>query len=232
MKLVGRQGTISGVTSLTVPRSTLVRVSALLLLCVSLVVAFAIPRGANAVPAPQQTQITIDPILAIGLKAAGVQTLPYGAAKASNASTFYVPVTSSKVTDAFVGNVKHQGGIKFKIGKLTIALKNFQIVTHAGTPTMGTLSAQLVVQGIGEPFYLPVSPVTVDSSTVKNGLLQADYAIRVDANIAAVINKALKVRLFIPGQAWARASTRLTRTGAPTATPTPTPTPAPVNNAQ
>ena len=69
---------------------------------------------------------------------------------------------------------------------------------------------------------MPISPVTVDSSTVQNGLLTADYALRIDPNIASIINQALNVRILVPGQAWARASTRLTRSVASVPTPTPT----------
>ena len=69
---------------------------------------------AAAVPGPNQTVLTLDPVIVAALKTAKVKVVPVGAATIGSAG-LYFPVINSNVNDLFVGTSKHQGGFELRV---------------------------------------------------------------------------------------------------------------------
>ena len=183
-----------------------------LLLAAFVAVSFA-PAAASAAPAPNQTQLTLDPLLSIGLKTAGVKLTPIAPATIGSGG-LYFPVGRQNASSKFVGTVRHTGGFQLQVGKLRIGFRNPTIVTKAGSPATGTLSAEPIINGSVIALQFPISTVTVNSALISGGLLIGKTKLAIDPNITNVINKALGVQLIKPGQPWATTETRL-----PVATP-------------
>jgi hypothetical protein len=187
------------------------------------------PALAGATPAPNQTQLTLDPLVFAGLKVADVKLGAKGSAAVAGGGNLYFPVVNANnVTDAFVGTVKHQGGFEFKIAKtIKIGFRNLTLKTKATSPVTGQLTAEPVVQGFGLGFQIPVSSVTLDSVVIKGGLQIAKYRLRLDPTFTTLINKSLGLTLIKPSQPWGTVETRLPHTAAVTPT-TPVATTPPV----
>lgn len=166
---------------------------------------------AAAVPAPNETVISLDPLVATALNVAKVKVTPKGAAKGGSAGIYYPVVNSRGVTDAFVGTTKHQGGFEIKLGTLRVGFRNFEIKTKKGSPVTGVLDAYPVINGINMPFSVPFSTVKVKSVQKKSGYLIAKYDLAIDPRVAKLINDTLKIKLVTPGDPWGSAETRITR---------------------
>lgn len=166
---------------------------------------------AAAVPATNETVITLDPLVSTALSVAKVKVTPKGAAKGGSAGIYYPVVNARKVSDAFVGLTKHQGGFEIKLGNLRVGFRNFEVKTKAGKPVTGVLDAYPVVNGVNMPFSIPFSTVKVKSTQVRNGVLIAKYDLAIDPRVAKLINDTLKVKIVTPGDPWGSAETRVKR---------------------
>ena len=166
---------------------------------------------AAAVPAPNETVITLDPLVATGLNVAKVKVTPKGAAKGGSAGIYY-PVSNSRgMSDAFVGTLKHQGGFEIKLGNLRVGFRNFEVKTKNRKPVSGVLDAYPVVNGVNMPFSVPFSTVTLKSVQKKSGVVIAKYDLAIDPRVAKLINDTLKVKIVTPGDPWGSAETRIKR---------------------
>jgi len=179
---------------------------------------------AAAVPAPNQTVLTLDPVIVGVLKTAKVKVVPVGAATIGSAG-LYFPVINSNVNDLFVGTTKHQGGFELRIEKLRFGFRNIQVKTKAGSPATGTVSAEPIVLGYGIGFQLPLSNIKIDSVQLRSPGVIAKYSLRLDKNIAKIINQALKIKVLVPGQKWATLETRIARDAPMPVVPEETPFP-------
>jgi hypothetical protein len=192
--------------------------------------AFSISFVANvgtaaAVPGPNQTVLTLDPVIVGALKVAKVKVVPVGAASVGSAG-FYFPVINSNVNDLFVGTTKHQGGFELRVDKLRFGFRNIQVKTKKGDPATGTVTAEPIVLGFGIGFQLPLGNISVESVKLRSPGVIAKYPLRLDKNIAKILNGALGIKVLTPGAKWATIETRIAR-DAPTPAPVPE-TPQPV----
>ncbi len=178
------------------------------------------PMAAGAAPAPNQTQLSIDPLLVLGMKVAGVKLQPTGPATIGSGG-LYFPVGRQNAGPGFVGTVRHQGGFEFLYKNVRFGFRNLVITTKAGSPTVGAISAEPVINGYAIPIGFPISKVTVTSALLTPSLLIGKTKVEIDPNIVAIINKVLGVAILKPGQAWATTETRLPLAPAPTPTPVP-----------
>lgn len=169
---------------------------------------------AAAVPAPNETVITVDPLVNTALQVAKVKVTPTGAAKGGSAGIYYPVSNSNSMSDAFVGTLKHQGGFQIKLGNLRVGFRNFIVKTKAGKPVSGVLDAQPVVNGVGLGFTIPFSTVTVTSVVTKSGVTTAKYKLAIDPRVAKLINDTLKVKIVTPGEPWGTVETRIKRASA------------------
>lgn len=174
------------------------------------------PAAAGAVPAPNQTQLTLDPVLTIGFKALGVKLTPIAPATIGSAG-LYFPVGRQNANSSFVGTVRHTGGFQLTYKNLKIGFKNLIIQTRAGSPATGTISAEPVINGFVIPMQFPISGITVTSALLNQSLLVGKTKLAIDPNILGIINKTLGVTIIKPGQSWATTETRLPWAQAPAA---------------
>jgi hypothetical protein len=179
--------------------------ASLLAVCGSLAIR---PALAGAAPAPNQTQLTLDPLLVAGLKVSGVKIRPLGPATLGSGG-FYFPVGRQNMSSAFVGTARHSGGFELLLGDLRIGFRNFIITTKAGAPATGTLSGEPVINGHAVALQFPLSKVTVSSALLNQNLLVGKTKLEIDRSIVDIINDTLKVQVIKPGQPWATTETRL-----------------------
>ena len=166
---------------------------------------------AAAVPAPNETVINVDPLITTGLNLAKVKVTPKGAAKGGSAGLYYPVVNATKMNDAFVGTLKHQGGFELKVGSMRFGFSNFVVKTTATTPVSGVIDATPVINGMAMPFTIPMSTVTVTSVTKSSGLIIAKYKLAFNPQIAQMVNDFLKIKVLTPGAAWSTVETRIKR---------------------
>lgn len=178
---------------------------------------------AAAVPAPNETVINVDPLITTGLNIAKIKITPKGAAKGGSAGLYYPVVNATKMSDAFTGTLKHQGGFELKFGTLRFGFTNFIIKTAATKPVSGVVDATPVINGIQLPFTLPMSTVTVTSVQKSSGMIIAKYKLAINPMIAQMINQTLGIKVLTPGDPWATAETRIKRPVVAATTPATTP---------
>lgn len=203
-------GKLRAVHRLSRPHSAVARTTLAFLAAIALVFTWGASPAA-AVPASNETVISLDPLVATALNVAKVKVTPKGAAKGGSAGIYY-PVTNSRsMSDLFVGTVKHQGGFEIKLGTLRIGFRNFEIKTKKGSPVTGVLDAYPVINGMNMPFSIPFSTVKVKSVTKKSDVVIAKYDLAIDPNVAKLINDTLKIKIVTPGDPWGFAETRIKR---------------------
>ncbi|MBJ7472553.1 MAG: hypothetical protein JHD16_14700 [Solirubrobacteraceae bacterium] len=166
---------------------------------------------AAAVPAPNESVVTLDPVVKTALDVAKIKIVPKGAAKGGSAGIYYPVVNSRGMSDKFIGTLKHQGGFEFKLGTLRVGARNFVVQTKNRTPVSGVMSATPVLNSMAMPFELPFSDVRVTSVQKTSTMIIAKYKLSADPAIAQLINDTLKVKLLTPGAPWASVETRIKR---------------------
>lgn len=167
---------------------------------------------AAAVPAPNETVITVNPVVTAALQVAKIKVTPKGAAKSGSAGIYYPVTNATKMNDLFIGTLKHQGGFELKIGTLRVGFRNFIIKTSGKkTPITGVVDATPVINGMSSPFTMPMSTVKVTSVRKTQAAIIAKYTLAIDPKIAQLVNDTLKVKLFTPGDPWATVETRIKR---------------------
>lgn len=166
---------------------------------------------AAAVPAPNETVINVDPLITTGLNLAKVKVTPKGAAKGGSAGLYYSVVNAAKMSDAFVGTLKHQGGFELKVGTMRFGFSNFVVKTTATKPVSGVIDATPVINGMALPFTIPMSTVTVTSVTQSSGMTIAKYKLAFNPQIAQLVNDFLKIKVLTPGAPWSTVETRIKR---------------------
>lgn len=191
--------------SLSPIRSWAILLAALVAVCGSLALR---PAVAGAAPAPNQTQLTLDPLLIAGLKVAGVKLRPLAPATIGSGGVYF-PVGRQNMNSSFIGTARHTGGFELLVGDLRIGFRNFIITTKAGSPGTGTLSGEPVINGRAIALQFPISKITIGSALLNQGLLIGKTKLEIDRNIVAIINKTLKTQIIKPGQPWATTETRL-----------------------
>ncbi len=185
--------------------------AALIAVCGSLALQ---PAAASATPAPNQTQLSLDPVLIAGLKVAGVKLRPLGPATIGSGG-LYFPVGRQNMTSAFTGTARHTGGFELIVGDLRIGFRNFIITTKPGAPANGTLSGEPVLNGRAIGLQFPISRIVVGSALLNQNLLIGKTKLEIDRNIVGIINKTLGIQVIKPGQPWATTETRLPAVPAP-----------------
>ncbi len=166
---------------------------------------------AAAVPAPNQTVINVDPLITVGLNIAKVKVTPKGAATGGSAGLYYPVVNATKMSNAFTGTLKHQGGFELKVGTMRFGFSNFVIKTTATKPVSGVIDATPVINGLQMPFTIPMSTVTVTSVQQASGMTIAKYKLAINPAVAQLINQTLGIKVLTPGDPWATAETRIKR---------------------
>ncbi len=212
-------GKLRSVLSLSRTHSAAARIAVTFLAAVAVVFSLGASPAA-AVPAPNETVINVNPLITTALGVAKVKVTPKGAAKGGTAGLYYPVVNATKMTDKFVGTLKHQGGFELKVGALRFGFSNFVIKTTAKTPVSGVIDATPVINGMAMPFTMPMSTVTVTSVQKTATATIVKYRLAIDPNIAKLINSTLGVKILTPGDPWATAETRIkvTAPAAPVAT--------------
>ncbi len=191
--------------SLSPIRAWAMLLAALVAVCGSLAIK---PAAAGAAPAPNQTQLALDPVLIAGLKVAGVKLRPLAPATIGSGG-LYFPVGRQNMTSAFTGTARHTGGFELIVGDLRVGFRNFIIQTRPGSPANGTLSGEPVINGRAIALQFPISKIVVGSALLNQNLLIGRTKLEIDRNIVGIINKTLGIQVIKPGQPWATTETRL-----------------------
>lgn len=179
-------------------------------LVLALTVAFvgATTKPAHAAPGANQTVLTFDPMISIGLNVAKVELRPVGASRIGSAGVYYNVTRSNAANAQFAGVTRHQGGLEFVLGKTLRAGFVNPIVT-LGKNGEGKLEAHPRLNGMLLPLALPIGRLTRASVSTRSGYVTATYRLRIEPIFSEMVNGALGIKLISPNQVLATLQTRI-----------------------